>query len=88
MFCHVPRDAIVPGALTAGEIGDVAAALAPRAVRFVNLVDGHNRRATAAQVTRGIEPALRAYLKEGVRDRLLVDGKASVAAWLADQLRK
>src|SRR5262249_33191361 len=29
-FCYVPHDAIIPGALTAGDMNDVAAALAPR----------------------------------------------------------
>lgn len=43
-FCHVPYDAIVPGALTAGDLRDVASALAPRRVRLEALVDAFNRR--------------------------------------------
>src|SRR5262249_37160640 len=43
-FCYVPHDVIVPGALTAGDLSDVAAALAPRALRLTGLVDGLNRR--------------------------------------------
>ncbi|HUR38498.1 MAG TPA: hypothetical protein VM222_03350 [Planctomycetota bacterium] len=42
-FCFVPYDALVPGALTAGDLRDVAATLAPR-VRLEGLVDGFNRR--------------------------------------------
>ncbi|HEX5272284.1 MAG TPA: acetylxylan esterase [Gemmataceae bacterium] len=43
-FVYVPHDIIVPGALTAGDLGDVAAALAPRPLRQEGLVDGQNRR--------------------------------------------
>ena len=43
-FCYVPYDSIIPGALTAGDLKDVAAALAPRAVRLEGLVDALNRR--------------------------------------------
>jgi len=46
-FCHVAPDAIVPGALTAGDLAAVTAALAPRPVRAVGGVDGRNRRVTA-----------------------------------------
>jgi len=42
-FCFVPYDALVPGALTAGDLRDVAAALAPRRLRLEGLVDGYNR---------------------------------------------
>ena len=42
VFCYVPHDVVVPGALTAGDLSDVAAALAPRAVRFESLVDDRN----------------------------------------------
>lgn len=43
-FINVPHDTIVPGALTAGDIDDVYAALAPRPLRLEGLVDGRNRR--------------------------------------------
>jgi hypothetical protein len=86
--CHVARDVLVPGALTAGELGDVAAGLAPRPVRFVGLVDGQNRRASQQVVTAGLEPTLRVYLKEGVKDRLVIDGKESTAAWVLAHLKK
>lgn len=41
-FCYVPHDAVVPGALTAGDLADVASALAPRPVRLEAMVDGRN----------------------------------------------
>ncbi len=42
-FCYVPHDCIVPAALTAGDLCDVAAALAPRPLWLQGLVDGINR---------------------------------------------
>src|SRR5260370_1341347 len=42
-YCYFPHDCIVPGALTAGDLGDVAATLAPRPLRLASLVDGLNR---------------------------------------------
>lgn len=46
-FIYVPQDAVIPGALSAGDLPDVAAALAPRPVRLVESVDGLNRRVAA-----------------------------------------
>jgi dienelactone hydrolase len=43
-FVYVPHDAIVPGALEAGDLDGVVATLRPRAVRQEALVDGLNRR--------------------------------------------
>ena len=43
-FLYVPHDVVVPGALTVGDVSDVAAALAPRPLRLDALVDGLNRR--------------------------------------------
>jgi len=46
-FVFVPYDALIPGALTAGDLPDVAAALGPR-IRLEGLVDGFNRRVPTA----------------------------------------
>jgi hypothetical protein len=43
-FVYVPYDAIIPGALTAGDLPGLAAALKTRAVRLEGMVDGLNRR--------------------------------------------
>jgi dienelactone hydrolase len=56
-FCYVPYDAIVPGALTAGDLGDVAAALAPRSLRIEELVDGLNRRVSPEALKKTWPPA-------------------------------
>lgn len=47
-FCFVPHDVIVPGALAAGDLSDVAAALQPRPLLLQGLVDGQNRRAKSS----------------------------------------
>jgi dienelactone hydrolase len=54
-FAYVPADIIVPGILEAGDIADVAAALAPRPVVLDEMVDGRNRLVPGAR--RGIDIA-------------------------------
>jgi hypothetical protein len=48
-FICVPHDFVVPGLLTAGDLPDVAASIAPRPLRVEGLVDGTNRRAKSIQ---------------------------------------
>jgi cephalosporin-C deacetylase-like acetyl esterase len=43
-YLYVPHDAIIPGALTVSDLDALSAAIAPRRVRFVDSVDGLNRR--------------------------------------------
>jgi len=85
-FCYVPHDAIIPGALTTGDLGDLAATLAPRPLRLDGLVDGVNRPATAAELTRTYAPTREAYGKNA--DRLqIADGKGKASTWLLTQLK-
>jgi hypothetical protein len=42
-FLYVPLDVIVPGILEAGDLPDIAAAIAPRPVLVQAAVDGRNR---------------------------------------------
>jgi hypothetical protein len=89
-FCYVPHDAIVPGALTAGDLADVAAALAPRPLRLEGLVDGRNRQVSAEVVAKTYEPAIITYRAAGRQDRILFDregGTTSAARWILTQLR-
>ena len=87
-FCHVPHDAVVPGALTAGDLADLAAALAPRPVRLESLVDGRNVALTAAAARTAFASAAAAgppaaatwEITEPTPDRAL-------AAWLAQALK-
>jgi cephalosporin-C deacetylase-like acetyl esterase len=58
-FAYVPGDVIVPGILECGDIGDVIAALAPRAVLVRGSVDGRNRRVSGGERA----PALTKWLE-------------------------
>jgi cephalosporin-C deacetylase-like acetyl esterase len=69
-FCYVPHDVIVPGALTAGDLGDVAALLAPRPLRLEGMVDGLNRRVPAEALAEAFGPARTAYRAASAGDRL------------------
>ena len=86
-FCYVPLDAIVPGVLESADIGDVVAALAPRAVALEGLVDGRNRNVSAADASQELRAALTAYKREP--SRLMIRGRADepgLAAWIAAEL--
>ncbi len=85
-FLYVPHDVIVPGTLTAGDISDIAAALAPRFLEMSNLVDGQNRRVTADEAAAALELVKMAYGEES-RDRLSITGAGSLAKWLERALR-
>jgi hypothetical protein len=87
-FCYVPHDVIVPGALTAGDLCDVAGALAPRPLRLEGLVDGRNRLVAAEELKSSLEPTRKAYA--GSPNALQFDADRSaddrLAQWLVMQL--
>jgi hypothetical protein len=89
-FCYVPHHALVPGALTAGDLSDVAAALAPRPLRLEGLVDGLNQEVPTEVATRTYEPARNAYRSRKAEAVLQVGGSqreaGSAARWLLRQL--
>jgi cephalosporin-C deacetylase-like acetyl esterase len=87
-FVYLPHDAVVPGALTAGDLCDVAAAIAPRPLRLEGLVDGLNRPADADALAKAFEPTRSAYKAAGAANRLAVsvDAKGDAAKWLLAQL--
>jgi cephalosporin-C deacetylase-like acetyl esterase len=87
-FCYLPADAIVPGALTTGDLCDVAAAVAPRPVRLTGLVDGVNRKVSADVLAKTYEPTRSAYTTAKAGERLIVgEDKSAPAAWLLGQLK-
>jgi hypothetical protein len=89
-FLFVPHDAVVPGILTAGDVVDIAAALAPRPLCMEGLVDGLNRRVPRARALADLEGAERAYKRLGVGDHLVVKcgptNDHEIAGWLLDRL--
>ncbi len=90
-FCYLPHDAVVPGALTAGDVSDIAAALAPRPIRLTGLVDGVNRRIGRLPAEKLFEPTRSAYRTAKAEDVLTLEPSApaakELARWFADQLR-
>ena len=85
-FCYVPHDTIIPEALTAGDLCDIAAALAPIPLRLEGLVTGRNCEVTAPELRRWLEPTRQAYA--GRPDRLTLHPRiaADAAPWLASAL--
>jgi hypothetical protein len=90
-FCYVPHDATVPGALTAGDLCDLAAVLAPRPLRMEGLVDGLNRQAPVDPLTTTFEPTRMAYQALKAESRLELRAGAPAdspaAQWVVRQLR-
>ncbi len=76
---YIPHDVVIPGALTAGDLCDVAAALAPRPLCLANLVDGLNRRTPIEATRRTYQPTIRSYRRVNA-ERQLVFGDASSPA--------
>ncbi|HET6251736.1 MAG TPA: acetylxylan esterase, partial [Tepidisphaeraceae bacterium] len=92
-FLYVPADVIVPGVLGPdgpGDLCDVAAALAPRALRMTALVDGRNRLAERQELDAVFAPARSAYGTAKAAERLEIestDDPAATATWLLKELR-
>src|SRR5262249_48219779 len=82
----IPHDAAVPGALTAGDLCDLAGGLAPRPLRLAALVNHLNQPLPAAEVEKAYAPAVRGYsATPGALN--LADTRSSAAAWLLEQLK-
>ena len=83
-FCYVPQDVVVPGILETADVGDVVSALAPRAVFLEGLVDGRNRRLTAAEARVQLQATA-----SGARVLLRAEpAEPRLAAWMAAQLSR
>jgi hypothetical protein len=84
VYCYLPLDAVVPGALPAGDLPAVAAALAPRYLRFEAMVDGRNCRLGDDEIRRELGPAVSAYRAHPGRLSASGGGPADAAEWLAN----
>jgi dienelactone hydrolase len=91
-FVYVPHDIIVPGALKAGDLCDVASGLYPRPLRLEGLVDGLNRRVKKDVLDKTYDPARIAYGDGKPQSALRLSDEPSSAAeaakWLLDNLTK
>jgi cephalosporin-C deacetylase-like acetyl esterase len=91
-FCYVPHDCIIPGALTAGDLCDVAATLSPRPVKLEGLVDGLNREVSVDELKLTFEPARKVYQSANAEDSLQLGAgetrAESPSHWLLRQLAR
>jgi hypothetical protein len=88
-FCYVPQDVIIPGILETGDISDIVAALAPRAVLLEGFVDGRNRQLTEFELNLQLRPDFRTA--QSIPSRLIVresSAPAGLATWLDGQLSR
>jgi dienelactone hydrolase len=88
-YTYTPSDVTLRGILKAGDIADIAAALAPRALALTGLVGGRNILASAADLETTLSPARQAYQASRAADRLAAGKVPSggLAAWLLAALR-
>jgi hypothetical protein len=87
-FLYLPHDAIIPGCVAAGDVCDLAAALAPRPLSLEALVDGTNRPFVLTGPQQPFAPAAKAY--QGTQALRLLDAadtKDGAAAWLAEKVK-
>lgn len=83
----VPHDVVSPGALTVGDLDDVAAAVAPRPLWLHGLVDHLNRRLSQEEMKTAYGRAARAYAQAGRTEQFhLAEETDDLAAWLLAQL--
>lgn len=83
VYCYVPHDAVVPGALAAGDLNDIAASLSPRPLRVEGLVNGRNLRLPIDDVRRTYAPALRSYRSHTDRLHLQPTPTPGAIRWLS-----
>jgi len=85
-FVCIPHDVVVPGLLTAGDVGDLAAALVPRPALVQGFVDGTNRAVSVEAARAPWARAASAYQAGGAGEKLVLgDGNQPVADWLVRQ---
>ncbi len=89
-FLYVPHDSVVPGALTMGDVADIAAALVPRPLLVECLVDGLNRRVPFDTIAVAFAPTSQAYRLADASEQfsLNVTGQDDSAVWLLDQIKR
>lgn len=80
----VPHDACVPGMLTAGDLSDLSAALAPKPLRLAGLVDHLNRPAPLESTLQEYSFTRKAYGDTGLT---ITPSAPGASAWLLEKLR-
>lgn len=82
----IPHDAAVPGALTAGDLCDLAGSLAPLPLRLEALVDHRNQPLASADLTKAYAPAVQGYAA-APQALSVTDRRSSAAGWLLEHLK-
>ncbi len=82
----IPHSAVIPGALTAGDLCDLAGGLAPRPLRLEALVDHLNRPVSAAELNKAYRPTVESYAATP-RAFSVAQTRSSAAAWFREQLK-
>jgi hypothetical protein len=77
-FVLIPHDVVIPGAITAGDLPDLAAALAPLPLTLEGTVDEHNRRQGERETASTYKSALDAYRAAGGK-LTISEGRTSAA---------
>ncbi len=83
-YVYIPHDVVVPGALTRGDLADLAASLAPRPLRLDGVVDGLNREVPLDEVRSTYEPAVKAYQETNPKSLSFTYSRSNAARWLLD----
>ena len=87
-FAYIPFEDVILGVLQAGDIVDIAAALAPRPLLMESLVNGRNIRVDGSALDQAMELARVAYRESGSADRFHVRAESQdISGWLAAQLK-
>ncbi|MDA0588854.1 MAG: hypothetical protein O3C17_12660 [Planctomycetota bacterium] len=88
-FVYLPHDVVIPGAMTAGDLSDLGAAIAPRRLRIDAPVTGLNQRATAEAIQKEWRSAVDSYSAgKSAKNLELSPKKQPVARWLIESLRR
>lgn len=87
-FVLIPHDVVIPGLMTVCDLPELAAAIAPRPLRLVGLVDGLNRRIAVETAKTIYSPAIAQYRTSGAADSFsIADDSGSLASWFLEQLK-
>jgi len=88
-FTYVPIEDIVRGILKVGDIADIAAALAPRALLVEGAVNGRNIRLEEAQARRAFEITRASYARAGAAGRFLLRrAPQDASGWLIRAIKE
>jgi hypothetical protein len=87
-FAYVPVEDVILGVLKAGDVPDIAAAIAPRPLLLDSLVDGRNILVEEGLLERTLGTTREAYDRAGAKDRLTLRSEPrEIGSWLATQLK-